>query len=98
MTIRDAVDAEYYYLRCKAAFQRCVSLQSNGYLEAELGSPPDALTLREDCVNLSFKAYMSGDFLIEVKVKLLREKDEVGYYLYQESRSGEPLDDYVVLF
>lgn len=98
--IKSLFDQEYYYLKCKTAFQDCISNKENDFLKEEIETPINDLVLHNDQITLLFKSENNDDFIIDIKIKLINSdlNKQIGYYKYQENMEGEYLDEFLVFF
>jgi len=98
--IRDFLDKEYFYLKCKTAFQTCITNKDNDYLQAEIDVPINQLDLRHNSINLSFNQELEDNFIIDIKIILFSNvlNKELGYYQYQEDMNGEFVDEFLVFY
>lgn len=98
--IKDLIDNEYYFLKCKAAFQECINSKGNDYLKEELVVPVDEIVIQNEYINLSFKQENKEFFVIDVRIGLFNKEidKKIGYYNYQEDMNGDYLDEFLVIY
>lgn len=98
--ILEIIDQEYLFLKCKIAFEECITLEENKYLINELSIDLRFIYLENDEINISFKSILNGGYIIETKIALINKQnaESVGYYSYQEDMNGDYFDEFLVFY
>lgn len=85
-----------YYLNAIKSYKRCVGKDENSFLSDEIGISVHDLELEKDSVKFKYSAMNSDYYLIEVKLNLLSNELNLGYYISVLDEGHEEVDNYLV--
>ena len=93
----DDLDFNSLYEKTNRSFRHCISLEDNKFLEDEIDIRLEDILTEEESVKIEFFKQSKSTYEIEVRIKLLSEKNTViGYYSLIEDEAGTVIDNYLV--
>ncbi len=87
---------ENYYLNAIKSYKRCIGKDENFFLSDEIGISVYDLELEKDSVKFKYSGINSDSYLIEVRLNLLSNELNIGYYISVLDEGHEEVDNYLV--
>ena len=93
----DQVNLDVMYSKAKNAFEKCVTTNSNKFLNGEIDTPVSEIITRNKWIKIQFFGSDKNHYIVEARLLLFSKGNEkIGYYCYDEDENGEVVDDYLV--
>lgn len=87
---------ENFYTNAIQSYKRCIQRNENSFLSDEIGTSMHNIELEKDSVKFKYLATNSEFFLIEVRLNLLSDKLDLGYYVSVLDEDYKEVDNYLV--
>ncbi|MCQ9634986.1 hypothetical protein MP477_08485 [Chryseobacterium sp. WG23] len=87
---------ENYYLNAIKSYKRCIEKSENSFLSDEIDISVFDLQIEKDSVKFKYSAINSDSYLIEVRLNLLSNEINLGYYVSVLDEKYNEVDNYLV--